>query len=344
MQQTVLSLSRLVELWRKIPAADDHPAGGPSSAFFRDDYSNGVQYNECATDFSAGSMSAVSSFEHSRQQWQAPLRGSTAFQLSPPVASQPSNSQAASLHLGQVPEKLWASELCGPAMTDGPGSHRPRHSRSFSENLFEQVQCPPGQPSVARHAASSSRGPPPDTFARGSYDEMWRKAVGARDMADQQEGAQGLVTCQSGVGFDLDPLSRLLREEHCSMSEDRAGCQDGRMALGQLLGDLDRARFQPQPRAENSINGHARQFDSASVAPESFEIMPRDVPSIGSAGHDLLDCKPCLFWYEGSCNKGRQCLFCHIPHDLDAVRRVRPSKQTRARLQWHRKLMDGPPA
>merc|ERR1711974_521913 len=55
-------------------------------------------------------------------------------------------------------------------------------------------------------------------------------------------------------------------------------------------------------------------------------------------GH-LGRCRPCLFWYEGSCNKGPQCLFCHIPHDLDQVRHVRPSKKTRDRLQKHRELV-----
>mmetsp|Transcript_149303 Transcript_149303/g.416130 ORF Transcript_149303/g.416130 Transcript_149303/m.416130 type:complete len:490 (-) Transcript_149303:42-1511(-) len=52
-------------------------------------------------------------------------------------------------------------------------------------------------------------------------------------------------------------------------------------------------------------------------------------PSIGSVQHHTRECKPCLFWYRGMCQKGRRCLFCHIPHDLDEVNRIRPSKKTR---------------
>lgn len=57
------------------------------------------------------------------------------------------------------------------------------------------------------------------------------------------------------------------------------------------------------------------------------------VMSLGSGAHFEGKCKPCLFWYEGHCTKGETCQFCHIPHDAQQVRRVRPSKKTRERLR-----------
>mmetsp|Transcript_100360 Transcript_100360/g.289814 ORF Transcript_100360/g.289814 Transcript_100360/m.289814 type:complete len:138 (-) Transcript_100360:156-569(-) len=73
-------------------------------------------------------------------------------------------------------------------------------------------------------------------------------------------------------------------------------------------------------------------------APVSFATgtSSADVPTLGSAMHRSGACKPCLFWYQGLCHKGRRCLFCHIPHDPDEVSKVRPSKKTRNLLQQSR--------
>lgn len=59
-------------------------------------------------------------------------------------------------------------------------------------------------------------------------------------------------------------------------------------------------------------------------------------PSEGSARHASGTCKPCLFWYQGSCHKNQRCRFCHIPHETDDVKKIRPSKKTRNLLQQHR--------
>lgn len=58
-----------------------------------------------------------------------------------------------------------------------------------------------------------------------------------------------------------------------------------------------------------------------------------ELPSYGSAGHYAGDCKPCLYYYRQLCRKGHRCDFCHIAHDEDSVKRVRPSKKTRLLLQ-----------
>jgi hypothetical protein len=61
-----------------------------------------------------------------------------------------------------------------------------------------------------------------------------------------------------------------------------------------------------------------------------------EFPSEGSQGHFTGACKPCLFWYSGSCLKAEKCPFCHITHDADEVRKVRPSKATRNLLKRNR--------
>merc|ERR1711862_971741 len=38
-----------------------------------------------------------------------------------------------------------------------------------------------------------------------------------------------------------------------------------------------------------------------------------EMPTVGSAGHHLRQCKPCAFLYKGQgCENGVQCAFCHL--------------------------------
>uniref|UniRef100_A0A7S4UNV7 C3H1-type domain-containing protein n=1 Tax=Alexandrium monilatum TaxID=311494 RepID=A0A7S4UNV7_9DINO len=88
---------------------------------------------------------------------------------------------------------------------------------------------------------------------------------------------------------------------------------------------LDPRRFVPAPAMPASSDLY-----EAMTAPGLTGALdsPRGLPSVGSLRHGS-ECKPCLFWYRGMCQKGQRCVFCHVPHDLNEVSRVRPSKKTR---------------
>jgi len=75
---------------------------------------------------------------------------------------------------------------------------------------------------------------------------------------------------------------------------------------------------------------------------ESPSVLGNEFLSVGSLQHARGICKPCLFWYRGLCHKNWRCDFCHIPHDLDTVRRVRPSKKTRNILLQAPRIYDVP--
>mmetsp|Transcript_55012 Transcript_55012/g.123540 ORF Transcript_55012/g.123540 Transcript_55012/m.123540 type:complete len:183 (+) Transcript_55012:2244-2792(+) len=66
---------------------------------------------------------------------------------------------------------------------------------------------------------------------------------------------------------------------------------------------------------------------------QNADLWDHSWPSMGSIGHAAGACKPCLFSYKAGCTKGKRCLFCHIPHDPEDVKRVRPSKKSRNILQ-----------
>jgi hypothetical protein len=48
------------------------------------------------------------------------------------------------------------------------------------------------------------------------------------------------------------------------------------------------------------------------------------LPSIGSAQHASGECRRCNFFAKGRCQNGKDCAFCHLPHD-----RRKPSRQER---------------
>lgn len=51
--------------------------------------------------------------------------------------------------------------------------------------------------------------------------------------------------------------------------------------------------------------------------------------SIGSIEHASNTCKPCLFWFQGTCSKGVLCTYCHMAHKGQRTKRIRPGKKMR---------------
>jgi len=60
-------------------------------------------------------------------------------------------------------------------------------------------------------------------------------------------------------------------------------------------------------------------------------VDPDSLPSMGSALHALGECKRCNFFPKGRCQNGKDCTFCHFPHD-----KRKPSRQEKRerRAAW----------
>lgn len=56
----------------------------------------------------------------------------------------------------------------------------------------------------------------------------------------------------------------------------------------------------------------ANAFASASGLSLQKEPMPTELPSAGSGGHHLGQCRPCAFWTTKGCSSGKDCQFCHL--------------------------------
>jgi len=53
-----------------------------------------------------------------------------------------------------------------------------------------------------------------------------------------------------------------------------------------------------------------------------------ELPTVGSAGHQLGACKPCAFLYTKGCGNGVQCQFCHLCEPGEKKRRAKDKKAT----------------
>lgn len=58
-----------------------------------------------------------------------------------------------------------------------------------------------------------------------------------------------------------------------------------------------------------------------------------ELTSVGSIPHANDECTPCAYWYKGVCTRAVTCCHCHLVHERQKSKRLRPSKQTRQRMR-----------
>jgi len=63
------------------------------------------------------------------------------------------------------------------------------------------------------------------------------------------------------------------------------------------------------------------------------ELGSPELPTMGSAGHELGTCKPCAFLYSKGCAKGVHCMFCHRCGPGEKKRRQKEKSEARRTLQ-----------
>lgn len=162
------------------------------------------------------------------------------------------------------------------------------------------------------------------------------------DMGQGHLGGQGESPAEYNgvaIGLSARPTGLLLDEDDASSPS--AGSSS----------DL-REECTPEPVAEKSqeeeASGKASMAEAedmeaqalvssrASESSEGNEIeMPlvdlENLPSLGSALHGTGECKRCNFFPKGRCQNGKNCQFCHFPHD-----KRKPSRQEKRerRAAW----------
>mmetsp|Transcript_141549 Transcript_141549/g.271757 ORF Transcript_141549/g.271757 Transcript_141549/m.271757 type:complete len:853 (+) Transcript_141549:123-2681(+) len=84
--------------------------------------------------------------------------------------------------------------------------------------------------------------------------------------------------------------------------------------------------------SESPEGGDADKDDDAESVSVTATVVDMDsLPSVGSALHGTGECKRCNFFPKGRCQNGKDCTFCHFPHD-----KRKPSRQEKRerRAAW----------
>jgi len=106
------------------------------------------------------------------------------------------------------------------------------------------------------------------------------------------------------------------------------------------LDDEDIAVRAAAPDADDSADGQSEQTAPACPAPglDEADVCLGELPSMGSAEHSAGTCKRCNFFPKGRCQNGKDCTFCHFPHD-----KRKPSRQEKRerRAAWLAQREDG---
>mmetsp|Transcript_68501 Transcript_68501/g.155233 ORF Transcript_68501/g.155233 Transcript_68501/m.155233 type:complete len:285 (-) Transcript_68501:134-988(-) len=89
--------------------------------------------------------------------------------------------------------------------------------------------------------------------------------------------------------------------------------------------------FCKQPSADEASS--SEPWPSRGVSSSSSSL---DASRLSSKGHADGQCKPCVFWHKGVCERSTGCSFCHEAHSAEQVRKVKLPKGTRHCLMKRR--------
>mmetsp|Transcript_110893 Transcript_110893/g.353549 ORF Transcript_110893/g.353549 Transcript_110893/m.353549 type:complete len:575 (-) Transcript_110893:51-1775(-) len=107
-----------------------------------------------------------------------------------------------------------------------------------------------------------------------------------------------------------------------------------------IFADEDAAPAPPQaapararsPSPSPSADGSVASLGSSSRPSAMSPCEEQWLPTVGSAKHASGECRRCNFFAKGRCRNGRECSFCHLPHDRRKLSRQEKREARLARL------------
>jgi hypothetical protein len=133
----------------------------------------------------------------------------------------------------------------------------------------------------------------------------------------------------AGFGRMARPTGLLLDDEDSDAPSPGAGSSSDSMS------EPVAAKVEEEASSNDEGNDETEKPISDDVSDTSEEdevIVDMDnLPSMGSAAHATGECKRCNFFPKGRCSNGKNCQFCHFPHD-----KRKPSRQEKRerRAAW----------
>jgi len=151
-----------------------------------------------------------------------------------------------------------------------------------------------------------------------------------------------------------DPKQSLIfatGEENCSISTTPSTSDCGKSSLGNASSPAeDAAQPVDRDRLIKTLCTLGVEEDSIKDLGTDalLNLIPRgpqgELRSAGSLlhGKENTTCKPCVLWFQNKCSNDFYCTYCHIAHEGQKVKRIRPSKSTRLREKQPRVKLLGP--
>jgi len=235
----------------------------------------------------------------------------------------------------------------------GQQPSRPSQMSVSADYAWQSPEEP--EKSGASHVVPDVRGAAFDGMILDALHQLYPSGAGPT----QSHRGAGMDPCGDPASMGQMRLPGMEEQDPPGFQQHDGGAQYQQQYGGQAMqqpqefGSHFQRPEQPGPRGmyippsaphETPVEQHF--VGTSAMGANSDQFLASDVagglPSIGSIGHHQDMCKPCVFLYNGVCLKAARCQFCHMAHNPEKVRRVRPSKRTRNLLRQHRDDDDQP--
>jgi len=172
-----------------------------------------------------------------------------------------------------------------------PGSQRPYYQNGYFSPAVPEFY-PPWMQSDVAFSPTRTRPIPPPPDQSPVYDRTAPSPLGERTNLPPDHDLQEKKQSKADPNSITSPVK-------AAISAQRQELED---QIRAMLGAAT---------VENSVGGNT----TANVPEISVENLPEDMPSVGSVGHDIGECRRCNFFPNGHCMNGKSCAFCHFPHE-----------------------------
>uniref|UniRef100_A0A7S0AEE1 C3H1-type domain-containing protein n=1 Tax=Pyrodinium bahamense TaxID=73915 RepID=A0A7S0AEE1_9DINO len=191
------------------------------------------------------------------------------------------------------------------------------------------------QPPKAAGGTQATAGP----IAAAATQEVAAATAAVAKLPEEDREPRGLTAGSDwGKGL-MDIFHEIWRGSGGSSQPDAGGDSgaSGSTPGAAAPGGSGAAALQPARLEELATAAAADGLDTDPAQGDLLARIPRnengELTSIGSICHEVGGCNPCPHWFKGVCANGLACKHCHFLHDGQRPRRLRPSKQARARLR-----------
>jgi len=125
-----------------------------------------------------------------------------------------------------------------------------------------------------------------------------------------------------------------VNEAPCFIYEDPPAAEEGSNASTEPPSPAEEGDLSPgAPSADLSPQAPSAELSPEAPGNDSKDDVPPidldadDLPSMGSALHASGECRRCNFFAKGRCQNGKDCAFCHLPHDRRKLQALRLSQE-----------------